>query len=122
MVKLPSRISAPTALLCVLLVLTQIIVGLYLSRELELPPSFVLLSRLGLMWVLGWWLQTDSRKHSIKWVYDIGLFLYIAWPFIMPYYLFKTRGIKALLTILVFAVIYLGAYLVGVVVYVLLTP
>ena len=51
-----------------------------------------------------------------------GLFLYIAWPFIMLYYLFKTRGIKGLLTILAFVVVYLGAYLIGVVIYVLQTP
>jgi hypothetical protein len=62
----------------------------------------------------------DSRQRGIKWVFDMGLFLYMAWPFIMPYYLFKTRGAKGLLTILIFVGAYVGAYLAGVILYVLL--
>jgi hypothetical protein len=120
MMKFLSQLSTPAALLCILLVISQIVTALYVSRDLELPPEFILLVRLGLVWGIGWWLQKDNHRHQIKWVYDMGLFLYIAWPFIMPYYLFKTRGIKALLTILAFAGIYLGAYLIGIAVHALL--
>jgi hypothetical protein len=52
----------------------------------------------------------------------MGLFLYIAWPVIMPYYLVKTRGAKGLLVILGFVGAYLGAQMAGVALYVLLAP
>ncbi len=122
MTKFFSQITSPTALLYIFLVITQAISGIYLSHDVEPPQSFTLLYSLGLLWLMGWWLQKDSRKHNVKWVMDMGLFLFIAWPFVLLYYLFKTRGVKALLTILAFVGAYVGAYVIGVALYVLLTP
>src|SRR3982751_314282 len=109
MTRLLSQIASPTALLYIYLVITQTIAGFYLSRGIELPPTYTFLYPLGLLWIMGWWLQKDSRKHGVAWVFDMGLFLSLAWPFIMPYYLFKTRGWRALFAILAFGAIYLGA-------------
>ena len=117
-----SKLASPTALLYIFLTVTQIISGVYLASELEPPPSFTLLYALGFLWVIGWWLLRDSRERSVEWVLDMGLFLYIAWPLIMPYYLLKTRGVKGLLVILGFIGVYLGALVAGVALYVLLTP
>lgn len=122
MTKLLSRTASPTALLYLFLIVTQIIWVIYASRGIELPPAFMMLHRIGFLWVIGYWLQQDSRKHGYRWVYDLGLFLYIAWPFIIPYYLLKTRGLKGLIPILAFAGIYVGTYFIGVALYVLLTP
>lgn len=52
----------------------------------------------------------------------MGLFLYIAWPFVMPYYLLKTRGAKGLLLILAFAGVYVGALIAGAMLHALLAP
>jgi len=52
----------------------------------------------------------------------MGLFLYVAWPFILPYYLVKSRGRKGLLAILCFVAVYIGATLVGVALYLVLAP
>jgi hypothetical protein len=122
MSKLLAQVASPTALLYVFLVITQIVSGFYLASELEPPPSFTLLYALGFLWVVGWWMLSDSRKHGIGWVLDMGLFLYIAWPFILPYYLLKTRGAKGLLVILGFIGVYIGALVVGGVLYILVTP
>ncbi|HEX8920459.1 MAG TPA: hypothetical protein VF766_03210, partial [Pyrinomonadaceae bacterium] len=89
-----SKLGTPTALLYIFVVLTQVASGVYLAREVEPPPSFALLYALGFLWVIGWWLLKDSRERKVEWVFDMGLFLYIAWPFIMLYYLLKTRGIQ----------------------------
>jgi hypothetical protein len=118
-----SRMTSPMALLYIYLVITQIIAGVYLTREAEPPPIYTFLYPFGLLWIVGWWLQKDSRRHGVAWVYDMGFFLFMAWPFIMPYYLFKTRGVKkALLTILIFGVVYLGAVIIGAGFYAMLMP
>lgn len=116
------RLSSPTALLYLYLITAQVITGFYSAREAKLPPAFSLLYPLGFLWVVGWWLRRDSKVRGVGWVFDMGLFLYIAWPVVMPYYLLKTRGAKGLLAIVAFAGAYVGALLAGAVLYVLLTP
>ncbi|HKO96562.1 MAG TPA: hypothetical protein VJU86_06210 [Pyrinomonadaceae bacterium] len=109
-----SRIASPTTLLYLFVVITQIGFGLYYGLQVEPPPGFTLIYTLGLLWIMGWWLRSDSRKRGVAWVYDMGFFLVIAWPFIMPYYMVKTRGAKGSLAILAFVVAYLGALIIGV--------
>ena len=116
------QISSPTALLYLYLIAAQVTTGVYLAREAELPPAFSLLYPLGFLWVVGWWLRRDSRGRGVGWVFDMGLFLYIAWPVVMPDYLLKTRGAKGLLAILACAGAYVGALLAGAALYILLTP
>ena len=116
MPRLLSQFTSPTALLYIFLVITQVIAGFYVSRNIELPPAYTLLYPLGFLWIIGWWLEKDSRKNGVAWVFDMGLFLYIAWPLIILYYLFKTRGVKAFLIILTFIGIALGTYLLGAVI------
>ena len=122
MSKILPRVSSPAALLYLFLILMQVITGVYLARETELPPAFTLLYPLGLLWAVGWWLREDSRQRGVGWVFDMGLFLYIAWPVVMPYYLLKSRGAKGLLVMLAFAGAYVGALLAGAMLYILLTP
>ncbi|MDQ3918173.1 MAG: hypothetical protein M3348_06815 [Acidobacteriota bacterium] len=114
-------LRTPAALLWLYFAATQFVTGLYLARRAALPPAFTLLYPLGLLWAVGWWLRDDSRRRGVAWVFDMGLFLYIAWPLFMPYYLLKTRGAKGLLLMLAFAVVYGGALAAGVALYALLT-
>lgn len=116
------RLVSPTALLYIYLTLMQIAHGIYFASEIEPPPAFTLIDTVGLLWIVGWWLLTDSRKRGVALVYDIGFFLSIAWPFIMPYYLLKTRGAKGLPLILAFVSIFFGAVVVGMALYLLLAP
>jgi hypothetical protein len=109
-------------LLYLYLIAVQVVTGVYLAREAKLPPAFSLLYPFGFLWAVGWWLRQDSRVRGVGWVFDMGLFLYIAWPIVMPYYLLKTRGAKGLLLLAAFAGAYVGALLAGAVLYTLLTP
>jgi hypothetical protein len=115
-----SKLLSPAALLYIYLILMRVAYGVYLAADFEPPPAFALAYFAGFLWIVGWWLLTDSRKRGISWVYDLGLFLAIAWPFIMPYYLIKTRGAKGLLAILAFVGTYIIASAVGAIAYLLL--
>ena len=108
-----SRIVSPTGLLYAFAVTSEIGDGFYVVTEGEPPRAFTVASGIGLLWILGWWLRRDSRLRGIPWIYDMGMFLYMLWPFIMPYYLLKSRGARGLLGILGFAAAYIGALIVG---------
>src|SRR5947207_218276 len=114
-----SRILSPAPLLYSFVVITQFAYGAYLGAQLEFPAAVTLLFTVGLLWAVGWWLRTDSRRRGALSVYDLGFFLYLAWPIVMPYYLIKTRGAKGLLVILGFVAAYVGAAIIGMVLSVL---
>jgi hypothetical protein len=111
-----SRTINPTLLLYAFVVISQFGLGLYQAQGIEPPAALTLVSLLGLLWIIGWWLRADSRKRQVSLVYDMGLFLYVAWPIIMPYYLLRTRGTKGLLVALGFMVAYLGATTAGIII------
>jgi hypothetical protein len=98
----------------------QVATGIYSESRHQPPPLFQLMYAFGFLWLIGWWLVRDSRKRGVDLVLDVGLFLYIAWPLVMPYYLLKTRGAKGLFVILGFLGVYLGGAVVGAVFYVFL--
>ena len=121
--KLVSHPLSPTVLLYVFVTIAQFGHALYVaSGEFEATPAFTFIYALGFLWIIGWWLLRDCRKHGVKWVFDMGLFLYIAWPLFMPYYLLKTRGAKGALVILGFTAVYVAAWVAGFAVYLLLFP
>ncbi|HEX7316167.1 MAG TPA: hypothetical protein VF297_19830 [Pyrinomonadaceae bacterium] len=114
------KISSPAALLYLFVITTQVVTGFYLAGGAQPPPAFTFLYPLALLWAVGWWLRDDSRKRGVAWVFDMGLFLYIAWPVFMPYYLLKTRGAKGLLSMLAFGAAYVVGFVAGVCLYFLL--
>lgn len=116
------QLTSPTGLLYLFVVLSQIVAGTYSASGVEPPASFTLISLFGFLWIIGWWLRVDSRRRGLSLVFDIGLFLYVAWPLILPYYFVKSRGIKGLLVILYFVAVYVGATIAGMVLYLLLAP
>jgi len=88
--------------------------GALQARHADIPGPSTLLQYVVLFCLIGYWLDVDSREKRTFRVWDMGFFLYVAWPFILPYYLVKTRGIKrALLTLLLITVVYVGASLAG---------
>jgi hypothetical protein len=114
-----SRILSPAPLLYTFVVITQFTYGAYLGAELQFPEGVTFVYAVGILWATGWWLRTDSRRRGALAVYDLGFFLYLAWPVVMPYYLVKTRGAKGLLVILGFVTAYFGAAIIGIVLSVL---
>lgn len=110
-----SRLFSPGPLLYIFVIVTQFAYGVYLGAQLEYPQGVTFIFLIGMLWAVGWWLRTDSRRQGVLTVYDLGFFLYLAWPLIMPYYLVRTRGAKGLLVMLGFVAVYVGAGIVGVV-------
>ena len=119
---LSSKLTSVTTLLYVFLIVTQLISGAYLASGRETPPMFALVYAFGFLWMIGWWLRDDSKRREIRWVYDIGFFLSVAWPFVLPIYLLKSRGVKGIIPVLAFIGVFIGATILGMVLYLLLAP
>lgn len=100
----------PSRIFFSFLFVVQFITSLYEARLVELPKGVEILSGLGFVWLIWWWLRDDSRKRNIQWVLDLGFFLLLGWMFILPYHLFKTRGLGAFIPILFFVFVLISAY------------
>lgn len=62
---------------------------------------------------LGQWATADARQRGLTLPLDFGLYTLFAWAIVLPAYLFRTRGWRGLVTIAWFALLYVGAALVG---------
>lgn len=99
----------------VFLAAVQIERGAFLARHLDTPGSSVILGDIVLFCLVAYWLKVDNRERRSVGGWNMGSFSHVVWPFILPYYLVKTRGLKrTLLTILLLCVVYFGAGLAGV--------
>jgi len=110
----PNRLSSTVIIIIVFLSFIQIVNGLFEVRGSEPSGAFQFLSYIILFSLVGYWFSHDNRKYKIDWVYDMGFFLYLAWPLIILFYLFKTRGRKAFLIILGYMGIIIGTGGIGV--------
>ncbi len=88
--------------------------GAYFAQNLDTPGSSAIHQYVVLFCLIGYWLNVDSRETKTLRVWDMGFFLYVAWPVIVPYYLVRTRGlVRTFLVLLLAASIYAGAFVAG---------
>ncbi len=108
--------AKPTLYLCVSLFILQAAYGFGSARGNGSPGTLDSWHVVALYWALSWWFINDSRRPDVHWsqdYMDMGLFIYVAGFFMIPYYLFKSRGWKAFYTIGLFLAIYIGAFALG---------
>jgi hypothetical protein len=65
---------------------------IYALSSAQPAPVVVLFTSLGPIVAVCAWLQKDARVTSVSSVHDWGFFLWLAWPLLIPWYAFKTRG------------------------------
>ena len=113
MVRIPARFSLPAMLIFVFTGISVAASTLYTGLKAEEPPLLSLLTTVGWLWVIGWWQTDDISRRRARWFYCPGLFLQSAWPFVLSYYLLKTRGPRALIPIALFVAVWIAAAVIG---------
>jgi hypothetical protein len=73
----------------------------------QLPMRADLASRVALPLIISFWVVVDAQKRRKQLCYDFDSFIFFASPIVVPVYLFQTRGVRAFLTLLCFAAIWL---------------
>jgi hypothetical protein len=79
-------VAVLTALFCSLAAV------LYVLADGDVSPSVELFFRLGPLLAVILWLQKDAARTGVGAVQDLGFFVWLAWPVVIPWYVFKTRG------------------------------
>jgi hypothetical protein len=104
-------------LLCILIFVSNFGTGIYGAIGEEPLPAFAFLGNAAFLCGIVWWLRAEASRHAVKPVYCAGLLIGFGWIFIVPYFLFKTRGARALIPLLALAVVFVSAHLLALLVY-----
>lgn len=110
----PSRLlmASPALVVLIIAAIKEGTTGVYVGAGLADPTGLDFVNRMLLISALGWWLRKDSPGVT-RLPYCLGLFLISAWPIVMIYHLFKSRGVRGLIPIAVFLIVYVGAIILG---------
>jgi hypothetical protein len=68
------------------------IAALYALARLPENSLVILVTTLAPIVAAANWIRADARARNIGLVHDLGFFLLIAWPVVIPWYAVKTRG------------------------------
>jgi hypothetical protein len=97
--------------------LFAIAVSLCRAYDIPIPEAMNLLWTFGFSLLLTWWVRSDSRACQFHLPYEFGTFVFFAWPAVVPYYLYRSRGRKGLLFGVGICALYIVPYIDGVIVY-----
>jgi len=98
---------------CALLV-AQIIAGIYRGLDRTPPDLLSVLGTFLLALAIVAWFQSYCRAFRISQPIDMGWFLMVAWPVVVPYYLISREGRRGLRRIGTFVLAWLASAFVGV--------
>ena len=82
------RVAKLTALFCSFIAL------IYATAQIEPAPLVALFMSGAPILAVILWLQKDAHQTGVGAVQDWGYFLLLAWPVVIPWYAFKTRGLS----------------------------
>lgn len=85
------------------------------AHGLEPLPSFEFLYRAIFLCGVVWWLRAESSPATR--IYCAGVMTITAWPIIIPYHLFKTRGVRGLLPLLALLGAFILARILGTIIF-----
>ena len=106
---------SPSAwLVAAALFVPRVVEGVYFGTGRPVPAPVSVLASLALFASLAAWFWSYSRSQRLDWVMDMGLFLLVAWPVVIPYYVLKREGWRGLLRLGLFLVTYLAAWAAGI--------
>ena len=101
-------LSRPLAFLMVLTVIYTIGLSILAAHAATGPPD-----RSSGLWtvtfslILTWWVYADRDTRQFKLPYQFEYFVLIAWPILVPYYLYRRLGRRGLLVALGILCLYL---------------
>jgi len=87
--------------------------ALYVVAGIDPHPMVELFLAAGPLIAVILWLQKDAHRTGVGAVHDWGLFLWLAWPFVLPWYVFKSRGVGGWRLLIALFTLICSAYITG---------
>ena len=84
-------------------------------------PTFEFLHMAAFLCAVVWWLRAETKRSAVKPVYCQGLLVGLGWLIIIPYHLFKTRGIRGMIPLLALLGSLVVSYILAVLIFFALT-
>jgi hypothetical protein len=101
-------------LIGILIFVYHVGIGIYSSLGVEPLPAFEFLYTAAFLCGVVWWLRAEAQRYDVKRVYCPGVLVGMGWVIIVPYFLFKTRGVKGLIPLLALTGTLIAAHVLGV--------
>ncbi len=96
-------------------------IGIYYAGGIEPSPTFEFLYSVAFLCALVWWLKAEPRASAVKLFYCLGMLVGAGWAIIIPYHLFKTRGVRALIPLSALLGSFLAAQILAALVYMIVS-
>lgn len=111
-----SRISSLPVMLVLLAVsvfLYHVGIGLYHALGLEPSAAFEFLYNVAFVCAVVWWIKQEARRYEVTPVYCLGFLVSTGWMIVIPYHLYKTRGVKGFIPLVALIGVFLAAQIVA---------
>jgi hypothetical protein len=102
-------------LLAVLVFVYHTAHSFFYFRGMELLPAVEFLYYAAFLCGVGWWIRGENRKHGIGSFYCDGVLIANGWLLLIPYYLWKTRGVRGFIPLLALIVVFVVAQFIGII-------
>ena len=89
----------------------SVVSAVYVLTGAEPSPVVAIFMYFGPLVTVLWWLRRDAERTGIGAVLDLGLFLWIAWPLVIPWYAFRSRGARGWSLLVASTALILSAYI-----------
>jgi hypothetical protein len=104
-------------LLAILVFVHAFSLGLYSRSGLEPSPGIEFLYDVAFVCSVVWWLRAEAERYGVNQVYCLGFLVGVGWMIMIPYHLFKTRGVRGLIPLIALVSSFVAAHILGVLVY-----
>ena len=105
------------ALLVTMMIVYHVGIIIYFVLGAEPLPAFEFLYTFGFICGIVWFLQAEADRSAAARAYCPGVTIGMAWFFLLPYHLLKSRGVRGLIPLSLIIGTYLALQLLAGVVY-----
>jgi hypothetical protein len=92
-------------------------IGIYSASGLEPSPAFEFLYTAAFLCCVVLWLRAEARLYAVTHAYCLGLLVGVGWVIMIPYHLFKTRGVRGFIPLGALLGSFLVAHILAIFVY-----
>ena len=116
------RFHSMLVLLCILVFISNFGLGVYAFSGEEPRPMVEFLYSGSFLCGVVWWLRVDAQRSALSGLYCPGLLFGYGWLVMVPYHLFKTRGVRALIPLGALIFSYIAALVAALLLVFILAP